>query len=142
MCIIGMSSSLLVQLGWFPSSPIKPRTVFSLRLLWILHEMSVRGKMSRFAWAAGLRAALGKEYIKDIPPFDKLLRNAYHHWVAVDNAVQSSVMAEVDVWALETVGQHNWQVERPENLCPGCFFMTEDPADTERVVILAMDGCM
>lgn len=104
--------------------------------------MSVRGKMSRFAWAEGLRAALEKEYIKDIPPFDKLLRNAYHHWVAVDNAVQSSVMAEVEVWDSETGGWHNWQVERPENLCPGCFFTTKDPADTERVVTLAMDGNM
>ena len=51
-------------------------------------------------------------------------------------------MAEVEIWNLETGGQHNWQVERPENLCPGCFFTTKNPADTERIVTLAMDGNM
>ena len=79
MCPCGMLSSLLLRNGYFPSSPIKPRTIFSVRLLRLFHEQSIRGKMSRYAWSEGLRAAHEFELGKEIQPFNKLLRNSYHH---------------------------------------------------------------
>ena len=48
-------------------------------------------------------------------------------------------MAEMKVQDSEMGGQHNWQVEWPKNLYPGCFFTTKDHAGTERAVTLAMD---
>ena len=137
MCPCGMSSSLLLRNGYFPSSPIKPRTIFSVRLLRLFHEQSIRGKMSRYAWSEGLRAAHEFELGKDIQPFNKLLRTSYHHWVAVNNEVQ----ARTSLY-LQTLEQDSppWFPEKLQNMCPACFYTKDDPAETDNAATLTMDG--
>jgi len=53
-CQCATSASRLISSGLFPSSPRKPRTVFSLKLLRTLHEQCTRGSISKEAWAGGL----------------------------------------------------------------------------------------
>jgi hypothetical protein len=57
-CSCGMSAALLVKKGFFPASPIHPRLVFELDLLQTLYEQTVRGAMSKYAWAEGLEQSL------------------------------------------------------------------------------------
>jgi len=66
-CQCATSASHLISSGFFPSSPRKPRTVFSLKLLRTLHEQCSRGSISKEAWAGGLRAAF-EEAIKMVLP--------------------------------------------------------------------------
>jgi hypothetical protein len=51
------TASHLISSGFFPLSPRKPSTVFSLKLLRTPHEQYTRGSTSKEAWAGGLRAA-------------------------------------------------------------------------------------
>jgi len=53
-CICHQSTSCLLNEGYFPCGPIKPRTAFSIRLLQLLHEQSVLGYVSRSACSSGL----------------------------------------------------------------------------------------
>ncbi|KAF8531189.1 hypothetical protein BDD12DRAFT_691393, partial [Trichophaea hybrida] len=53
-CNCPLSTSTLVGEGFFPAAPRKPRTAFSMRLLQVLHEQSIRGSISKSAWADGL----------------------------------------------------------------------------------------
>jgi hypothetical protein len=72
-CICGFASSQLVEKGFFPSAPIKPRTVFSIQLLETLHEQSVRTSISKYGWGEGLRAAHEKRMCKSLKPFFRLV---------------------------------------------------------------------
>ena len=137
MCPCGLSSSLLLRNGYFPSSPIKPRTIFSVRLLRLFHEQSIRGKMSRYAWSEGLRAAHEFELGKVIQPFNKLLRTSYHHWVAVNNEVQ--VRTSLYLQTLEP-NSPPWDLEKLQNMCPACFYTRDDPAEADDAATLCMDG--
>jgi hypothetical protein len=89
LCICGCRASIFIEEGFFPSVPIKPRTFFSLKLLRLLDEQAVRGGISKYAWAAGLRAVHESYIAKMLPDFCDLLLDAYHHFVAVENAVQA-----------------------------------------------------
>jgi hypothetical protein len=70
-CPCGLSAALLVKEGFFPASPIYPQLVFELDLLRTLYEQSVRGAMSKYAWAEGLRAKFEKQSGSILPSFYK-----------------------------------------------------------------------
>lgn len=70
-CSCALSTSCLIAEGFFPSSPRKPRTAFSLRLLLVLHEQSVRGSISKVAWADGLRASYEYDHMTSLPGFSR-----------------------------------------------------------------------
>lgn len=57
-CICGRRCAQLIKHGLFPTTPIKPRTLFSVELLRLLHLQSMRGACSKYAWAEGLRDML------------------------------------------------------------------------------------
>ena len=48
-CNCALSTTTLIEEGFFPSTPRKPRTAFSIRLLQVFHEQSVRGLISKSA---------------------------------------------------------------------------------------------
>ena len=68
-CQCATSASSLIFSGFFPSSPKKPRTVFSLKLLRTLHEQFTRGSSSKEAQAGGLRAAFEADDKMVLPDF-------------------------------------------------------------------------
>jgi hypothetical protein len=70
-CQCATSASRLISSGFFPSSPRKPRTVFSLKLLRTLHEQCTRGSISKEAWAGGLRAAFEADNKMVLPDFSR-----------------------------------------------------------------------
>lgn len=70
-CNCPLSTSSLVAEGFFPSTPRKPRTAFSLRLLKVLHEQSVRGSISKVAWADGLRVVYEHDLKAPLPGFSR-----------------------------------------------------------------------
>jgi hypothetical protein len=70
-CNCPRSSSCLLEEGYFPCAPIKPKTAFSIRLLQLLHEQSVLGYVSRSAWSGGLRALFEREKKAVLPAFDR-----------------------------------------------------------------------
>jgi hypothetical protein len=123
-CLCGHTSAMLIREGWFPSTPVKPRTVFSCRLLRVLHSQSVRGSISKTAWAQSLRASHEYYLQKIIPSFDQLLRDAYHHYVAMEFAIQAHTSA-----ALRAVSPQIWEDEKLVNMCSGCFDFEKYPAD-------------
>lgn len=82
-CICGLGSSMLVSHGYFPSSPLKPRTVFSIGLLRTLHVELLRGG-SVFGWGEDLREAHERKLSNKFPPFHQLLRDAYEHFIVVE----------------------------------------------------------
>jgi hypothetical protein len=132
-CPCGRTSALLFRDGWFQSTPVKPRTVFSCRLLRVLSSQSVRGSISRTAWAEGLRAAHEYYLQKVVPGFDQLLRDAYSHWVAVEHAIETRISA-----ALHAADPQIWEEEKLVNMCPACFDFEEYPAD--RSAGISTDG--
>ena len=70
-CNCRLSASALIEEGFFPSTPHKPRTAFSMRLLQVLHEQSVRGSISQSAWADGLRAVYEYDLKTSLPGFSR-----------------------------------------------------------------------
>jgi hypothetical protein len=138
LCICGLRTAQFVKqgLGFFPSTPVKPRTFFSFRLLRVLYEQSVRGgAASKYAWAAGLRATHELYLSKTIPDFYELLLDAYHHFVAVENGVQARTSEYLQVRS----GQENpWKQEDLSNCCPACFDFSHEPAD--RAAGITVDG--
>jgi len=68
-CQCATLASHLISSGFFPSSPRKPRTVFSLKLLRTLHELCTRGSISKEVWAGGLRAAFEADNKMVLPDF-------------------------------------------------------------------------
>ena len=70
-CIRHQSSSCLLNKGYFPCAPIKPRTAFSIRLLQLLHEQSVLGYVNSSAWSGGLRALFESEKKAVLLAFDR-----------------------------------------------------------------------
>jgi hypothetical protein len=117
---------MLIRNGWFISTPVKPRTVFSCRLLKVLHNQSIRGSISKTAWAEGLRAAHEDYLEKIVPVFDQLLRDAYHHYVAVEYAIQARSCTALQAASPQISG---WDEEKLVNMCPGCFDFETHPAD-------------
>jgi hypothetical protein len=70
-CNCALSTVELVREGFFPATPRKPRTAFSVRMLQVLHEQSVRGAISKTAWAEGLRVAYEYEHRTTLPNFTR-----------------------------------------------------------------------
>jgi hypothetical protein len=70
-CNCPRSSCCLLKEGYFPGSPKKPKTAFSIRLLQLLHDQSVLGYVSRSAWSGGLRALFEREKKAVLPAFDR-----------------------------------------------------------------------
>jgi hypothetical protein len=70
-CAASCSALLCEGEGFFPSSPRKPGTVFSLRLLRTLHAQAVLGSVSKLAWSAGLHMVFEKDLKTALPRFDE-----------------------------------------------------------------------
>ena len=68
-CACGQRCAQLVKRGLFPSTPIRPRTLFAISLLELLHLQSIRGACSKYAWAEGLRDLLEGMLGIEISPF-------------------------------------------------------------------------
>ena len=68
-CACGQRCAQLVKREIFPSTPIRPRTLFSISLLELLHLQSIRGACSKYAWAEGLRDLLEGVLGIEIQPF-------------------------------------------------------------------------
>jgi hypothetical protein len=130
LCMCGQRAAMFIQEGFFPSAPVKPRTFFSLRLLRVLHEQSVRGGGSIYAWAAGLRAVHEAYMAKTLPDFYDLLRDSYHHFVAVEDGVQTCTSVYLQQKEKAISGhEHPWAPEDLSNCCPACFDFSHHPAD-------------
>jgi hypothetical protein len=86
-CICGQAAAELVRTGYFPASPIRGGTKFSLDLLELLAEQSVRtGGMTIYGWAEGLRAFHEKKMGLPLVSFRKLLTETYHHFLSAEEA--------------------------------------------------------
>jgi hypothetical protein len=73
-CASSCSALLSEGEGFFPSSPRKPGTVFSLRLLRTLHAQAVLGSVSKLAWSAGLHVVFEEDLTTTLPRFDEEVR--------------------------------------------------------------------
>jgi hypothetical protein len=139
LCVCGLRSSLFVREEFFPSTPVKPRTFFSFRLLRVLHAQCVRGGTSKYAWAAGLRAVHEEYMAKTLTDFYHLLLDAYHHFVAVENGVEACTSEYLQVREKTTSGEeHSWADDDLANCCPACFDFSYHPADHS--VGITIDG--
>jgi hypothetical protein len=137
-CSCGLASSSLFKQGFFPSTPVKPRTVFSIKLLAVLHQQAVRGSISKYAWAEGLRAFHEEELGKVISPFHRLLRDAYHHYVAVMNFIHSRSSLHFRTVENQAGSDHPWEEENLQNMCAACFDHEKYPDDESAAI--TMDG--
>jgi hypothetical protein len=70
-CQCAAACSGLIAEGFFPSSPRRPGTVFSLRLLRTLHAQSALGSVSKFAWSSGLHMVFEEDLKTALPRFDQ-----------------------------------------------------------------------
>lgn len=59
----------MINRGMFPSTPVRPQTLFAVEVLQLYHLQSVRGSISKTAWAEGLREQLELKGLKVIPHF-------------------------------------------------------------------------
>jgi hypothetical protein len=73
-----------------------------------------------------LRAAHEDYLEKMVPVFDQLLRDAYHHYVAVEYAIQARTSAALQAVSPQISG---WEEEQLVNMCLGCFDFEKHPAD-------------
>ena len=130
-CRCGLRCAQLVSRGLFPSTPINPKTVFSVCLLEFLHSVCVRGSCSKYAWAEGLRECLENIYLQEIPPFHCALRDAYMHFISM-LSIRDSLFAKHISPPPE---------EKLANLCPSCFDFSV-PGDGVKAAFLSVDGNM
>ena len=130
-CRCGLRCAQLVSRGLFPSTPINPKTVFSVRLLELLHSVCVRGSCSKYAWAEGLRECLENLYLQEIPPFHRAMRDAYMHFIST-SSVRDSLFAQHTFPPAE---------EKLANLCPACFDFSV-PGEGVKAAFLSVDGNM
>ncbi|KAF8533179.1 hypothetical protein BDD12DRAFT_810393 [Trichophaea hybrida] len=97
--------------------------------------MHVRGSISKSAWADGLLAVYESDHKTSLPNFARSvlaqLRDCYHHWVAVQYALSTSVYGDIDLFQGE--GEKFWQLERLTNLCPACFDMARGEDHTASI---------
>jgi hypothetical protein len=70
-CQCPASCSDLTSEGFFPSSPRKPGTVFSLRLLRTLHAQTALGSVSKQAWTRGLHMIFEEDLNTVLPRFEE-----------------------------------------------------------------------
>lgn len=68
-CNCPYSTLPVLRAGFFPSSPVAPRTVFSIHALLILYQQGVRGSIAKTAWIGGLHAVLEEAKMHYIPNF-------------------------------------------------------------------------
>jgi hypothetical protein len=137
-CACGLASSLLFNDGFFPSTPVKPRTVFSIKLLALLHQQAVRGSISKYAWAEGLRAFHEEELGKVIPSFHRLLRDAYHHYVAVMSFIRTNCSLHFRATENQAGSDHPREEQNLQNMCAACFDHEKYPDDGSAAI--TMDG--
>jgi hypothetical protein len=72
-CPCGASAANIATTGFFPSTPVEPGTVFAIDLLKLLHYQAVRGAVSKYAWAEGLRAYFEDVNRVAVQPFFRLV---------------------------------------------------------------------
>jgi len=73
-CNCSRGAAASASSGFFPSTPIRPGTVFSIDLLELLQEQCLRaGSMSIYGWGEGLRAFIEKRVGRTIPSFHRLV---------------------------------------------------------------------
>jgi hypothetical protein len=104
LCICSQHSLMFIQEGFFPSTPVKPQTFFSLRLLCLLYEQGIRGSPSKYVWAAGLRAVHEAYMAKTLPDFYNLLLDADYHFVAVENGLEAYTSEYLQICQKTTTG--------------------------------------
>jgi len=154
-CSCGVSCTQLAKEGYFPSTPVRPATVFSLRLLRLLHEQSVLGSVSNSAWAGGLRAVYEADRMSAIPSFDRevsivtevllntneyiQMRNAYHNWLAVQYQINTTVASALDTMNVGA-GSCKWQINNLSNICPCCFDINANSDEDTSIAISKVDG--
>ncbi|KAF8535661.1 hypothetical protein BDD12DRAFT_808398 [Trichophaea hybrida] len=140
-CNCPLSTSTLVREGFLLAAPGKPRTAFSMRLLQVLHEQSVRGSISKSVWADGLLAVCESDHKTSLPNFARSvlaqLRDCYHHWVAAQYALSTAVYRDIDLF--QGQGEKSWQQERLANLFPACF---DIETGEEHTASITLDGNM
>lgn len=68
-CLCGQRCAQLISEGIFPSTPIRPKIAFEVGVLELYHLQSVRGPISKTAWAEGLREQLELQGLEIIPNF-------------------------------------------------------------------------
>ncbi|KAF8535688.1 hypothetical protein BDD12DRAFT_808381 [Trichophaea hybrida] len=116
---------IIGQCRFFPAAPRKLRTAFSIRLLQVLKDQSVRGSIFKSAWADGLIAVCQSDHMTSLPNFARSVvaqrRDYYHHLVAVQYAISTAVYHDIDMF--QRKGEKCWQLERLANLCPDCANM-------------------
>jgi len=73
-CNCSRGAAANASAGFFPSTPIRPGTVFSIDLLELLQEQCLRaGNMSIYGWGEGLRAFIEKRLGRTIQSFHRLV---------------------------------------------------------------------
>ena len=113
-CRCGLRCAQLVSRGLFPSTPINPKTAFSVRLLEFLHSVCVRGSCSKYAWAEGLRECLENIYLQEIPPFHRALRDAYMHFISTSSIRDSLfVTARHSMMTKHVTARHSMMTKPP-----------------------------
>ena len=95
-CACGKRCAQLVKHGLFPSTPVRPRTLFAISLLELLHLQAIRGACSKYAWAEGLRdllkGILGIEILSFHVPVSFIPPNQSRGRVATTQKVISSAL--------------------------------------------------
>lgn len=135
LCPCGCTLAEIAREGYFSATPQFPETFFGFHLLRTLIEQSNAGSISRTAWGDGLRKSLSRKCRVDLPSFTRLLRDAYHHFLASIAKFEAQLDHQLEVYA-----NLNFRREALRNTCPACFYF--GPEDQDRAVHIAVDGNM
>lgn len=142
LCSCGCTLMELAKEGYFPASPLVPETFFSIHLLRTLVEMTNAGSISRTAWGDGLRRALIHKLGVQIPPFTRLLRDAYHHFLATLTKFETKIDTDIQFYSERP--HIDGRREGLRNACPACFNFdqSEETIDIDRAIHITVDGNM
>lgn len=138
-CTCKYKIAALIRDGLFPASPSRPTTAFNIRLLRLLHNQVVRGPLSKYAWADGLRASLEYEHGRPVTSFYRQLLEAYHAWIEMEKMIEEAICTQVMESEMTDIGD-TFDPATLANMCPACFDFSSIPGDKD--VLLTIDGNM
>ncbi|KAK9245495.1 hypothetical protein V1506DRAFT_506552 [Lipomyces tetrasporus] len=121
----------LIRRGYWSYTCHRPGVAFSIRMLAAYHAQVVSGVTSAENFAKGFGVRLREKYlVNQLLKLAQPFRDAYNHWVSIDQECR----LDFD----KSVLRNDLGFVDPANLCPACF--APDISEPEPLGYLSVDG--
>lgn len=136
------ATSLLINMGYFPSTPTQPAIAFSSSLLTLFHEILMEGPISKRGFSCALRIHLERITKSFLPDLTKPFYNTYAQWQAANDSARERFLSDLTASTVSDLNDSpkmNFSLADPINNCPACFYRTT-AQDLDEPLICGVDA--